>query len=152
MRRRTIMNNAIKYEFRGFRILKIDYNRIKDQPITSFSMGTKKNRYDENAGIYELITEFEFNFGEEKSIIVFSSGFKIVDNSWVELMAEQVVVNELFKIAYPYFAQKIQAITSDFRAGVVLPVFDMKRFDFTKKIVFNLGRSENKKAETEEIN
>ena len=146
------MNNAIKYEFRGFRVIKIDYNRIKDQPMTSFTMGTRKNHWDEQSGIYELITEFEFNFGEEKSLIAFSSGFRIVDKSWVELMAEQVVVNELFKIAYPYFAQKIQAITSDFRAGVVLPVFDMKRFDFTKKIVINLGRPENKKAETEEIN
>lgn len=149
------MNNAIKYEFRGFRILKIDYTRLKDQPITSFSMGSKKNRWDENTGIYELITEFEFNFGDEKSIIVFSSGFKIIDKSWVELMAEQVIVNELFKIVYPYMAQKIQAITSDFRPGMVLPVFDMKKFDFTKKIVFNLNRPQPNNSENnsnEEVN
>ena len=38
-------------------------------------------------------------------------------------------------------AQKIQAITSDFRPGFVMPVFDMKKFDFSKKIVFNLNRN-----------
>lgn len=135
------MNTPVKYEFRGFRILKIDYTRIKDQPIISFSMGSKKNRYDEQNGIYELITEFEFTFGEEKSVMVFSSGYKIIDAEWLELMAEQTIINELFKISYPYMAQKIQAITSDFRPGFVMPVFDMKKFDFSKKIVFNLNRN-----------
>lgn len=146
------MNNTIKYEFRGFRILKIDYNRLKDQPILAFSMGSRKNRWDPSTGIYEMITEFEFTFGEEKSVILFSAGFKILDEEWINLMAEQVVINELFKTAFPYMSQKIQVITSDFRPGLVLPVFDMKRFDFTKKIVFNLGRPEVNKTDNESVN
>ena len=146
------LNTNIKYEFRGFRILKIDYNRIKDQPIVSFTMGTKKNRYDEKTGIYELVTEFEFNFGAEKSIIAFSSGYKIIDLEWLDLMAEQTVVNDMFRVVYPFLAQKVQAITSDFRPGLILPVLDMKKFDFTRKIVFNLNRPQQPNVATEEIN
>ena len=113
-------------------------------------MGARKNRFDQASGIYELLTEFELVFGDEKCTIVFSSGFKIVEKAWIDLMAEQVVVNELFKTGYPYMAQKIQAITSDFRPGMVLPVLDFKKFDFTKKIVFNLNKPQQ--SSTEEIN
>jgi hypothetical protein len=70
-------------------------------------------------------------------------------------MAEQTVVNELFRTVFPYLTQKLQTITSDFRPGLVLPVFDMKKFDFTKKIIFNLNRVQPEKqnnSSNEEIN
>lgn len=149
------MLNAIKYEFRGFRTIKIDYTRLKDQPLVSFTIGTKKNQWDEKNGIYELVTEFELMFGDEKTLVVFSSGFKIIDLEWLDLMAEQTVVNELFRTVFPYLTQKLQTITSDFRPGLVLPVFDMKKFDFTKKIIFNLNRVQPEKqnnSSNEEIN
>jgi len=138
------MTNTIKYEFRGFRLLKADYIRLKDLPISSFSIGGRKNQWDEKNGIYEIVTELELHFGDEKSLFAFSAGFKIVDLEWIELMAEQTVVNDLFRTFYPYLAAKVQAITSDFRPGFVLPTFDMKKFDFTKKIIFNLGKPQDK--------
>ena len=145
------MNNiAIKYEFRGYRILKIDYLRLKDQPMSSFTIGVKKNLWDPKTGIYELVSELELYFGEEKSVVVFSIGYKIIDIEWLELMAEQTIVNELFRTGFPYVSQKIQTITSDFRPGIILPVLDLKKFDFTKKIVFNLNRVPVNQQKTEE--
>ena len=67
-------------------------------------------------------------------------------------MAEQTVVNDMFRVVYPFLAQKVQAITSDFRPGLILPVLDMKKFDFTRKIVFNLNRPQQPNVTTEEIN
>ena len=65
-------------------------------------------------------------------------------------MAEQTIVNELFRTGFPYVSQKIQTITSDFRPGIILPVLDLKKFDFTKKIVFNLNRVPVNQQKTEE--
>jgi hypothetical protein len=138
----------VKYEFRGYRLLKCDYNRIKDQPITSFSVICKKNLFDKNTGIYEIVTEFELVFGEEKSLIVFAAGFKINELEWLELTPEAVVVNDFFRIAYPFFTAKVQAYTSDFRPGFMLPALDFRKFDFTKRIGMSFSRVPNDNGNT----
>ena len=133
-------NNALKYDFRGYKILKGVINRLEDKPITSFSIGCQKPRYDDKNQIYEIITEISIKFGEEDCVFLFSSGFKINDLEWLEVMAEQTIVNELFRIAYPFFVSKIHDITADFRPGFIIPIVDLAKIDFTKKVVFNLNR------------
>ena len=133
-------NNLIKYEFRGYKIVKGVINRVDEKPIASFSMGCQKPRYDEKTQIYEILSEFSLKFGEEESVFLFSAGFKINDLEWLEIMAEQTVVNELFRIAYPFFVAKIHDITTDFRPGFIIPIVDLAKIDFTKKVVFNLNR------------
>lgn len=133
-------NNVLKYDFRGYKIVKGVINRVEDKPITAFSIGCQKPRYDEKTHIYEILSEISVKFGEEESVFLFSAGFKINDLEWLEVMAEQTVVNELFRIAYPFFVAKISDITADFRPGFVIPVVDLGKIDFTKKVVFNLNR------------
>ena len=137
------MQNTAKFDFRGYRLLKATLTRIKDKPIASFSLYSQKGVYNEENKIFEMITEVTINFGEENNIFVFSSGYKINDLQWYEVMAEQTIVNELFKVVFPFIREKICSFTSDFRPGIMLPVFDLDSFDVTKKIVFNLNKPEN---------
>ena len=134
------MENAIgfKYEFRGYRLLKASIDRYSDKPLKNFTIRTRKNTYDEKNHIYETVTEITILFGDETSKYVFSSGFLIHDLEWLEVMAEQTVLNELFAVSFPYFRSKISEFTSDFRPGFMIPTFDLSRIDFTKSVTFNL--------------
>ena len=50
------MKNNAKYDFRGYRLLKSTYSRVKDSPITSFSLLTQKGIYNEENQIFEIIS------------------------------------------------------------------------------------------------
>ena len=90
------MQGVSKYDFRGYRLLKATVSRVKDKPITSFSLFSQKGVYNEENKIFELISEISVTFGEEVNVFVFSAGFKINDAEWYEVMAEQTVINEFF--------------------------------------------------------
>ena len=49
------MQNMTTYDFRGFRLLKANYSRIKDKPFNSFSLYVQKGIYSEETKIYENI-------------------------------------------------------------------------------------------------
>lgn len=136
------MQNIAKYDFRGYRLLKASLSRIKDKPVNSFTLFCQKGAYSEETNIYEIITEVTVTFGDETNILVFSAGFKINDLEWLEVMAEQTVVNELLGVAFPFIRAKVFEFTADFRPGFMMPIIDVKKFDLTKKIVFNLNKSE----------
>lgn len=134
------MNNPVnlKYEFRGFRLLKASIDRMGDKPLKSFNIQARKKVYDNKNSIYELVVEININFGDEVSNYLFSAGFKINDLEWLEVMADQTVINELFQVVFPYLREKISEFTSDFRPGFLIPTFDFRQFDFSKSINFNL--------------
>ena len=136
------MQNLPKYDFRGFRLLKANINRVKDSTLTSFSLFAQKGVYNEENKIYELISEITVTFGEEVNVFVFSAGFKINDPEWLEVMAEQTIITEFFTILYPFVREKIFAFTSDFRPGFMLPIIEIRRLDMTKKVTFNLNKVE----------
>lgn len=136
------MQNLPKYDFRGYRLLRANLNRIKDKPITNFTLLCQKGVYNEENQIFEIISEITVTFGDEVNVFVFSAGFKINDLEWLEVMAEQTVVNELFNVSFPFFREKVFEFTSDFRPGFMMPIIDFSKFDITKKTVFNLNRSE----------
>lgn len=136
------MQNITKYDFRGFRLLKANLSRIKDKPITSFTLYSQKGVYNEENQIYELITEVTITFGDEVNVFVFSSGYKINDLEWLEVMADQTVINELLRVVFPFIREKISQFTSDFRPGFMIPIIDLAKFDLTKKVVFNLNKVE----------
>ena len=89
------MQNLPKYDFRGFRLLKANVNRVKDSQLTSFSLFAQKGVYNEENKIYELISEITVTFGEEVNVFVFSAGFKINDPEWLEVMAEQTILGAI---------------------------------------------------------
>ena len=131
--------NAIsKYEFRGYRLLQAKFERMNDGPLKSFQITARKKIYDEKNQIFETITEINITFGTETSNFLFSAGFKINDLEWLEVMAEQTIVNELFQVSFPFIREKISEFTADFRPGFMIPTFDFRRFDVTKVINFNL--------------
>ena len=131
-----------KYDFRGYRLLKANISRVKDKAITNFTLFCQKGVYNEENQIFEIISEVTVTFGDEVNVLVFSSGFKINDLEWLEVMAEQTVVNELFRVTFPFVREKVFNFTSDFRPGFMIPVMDLEKFDLTKKIVFNLNKNE----------
>lgn len=134
------MNNPVnlKYEFRGFRLLKADFTKIKDGPLKSFTINSRKQIYDEKNQIFEILVDISLTFGDEVSKFLFSSGFKIIDLEWLEVMAEPTIINDLFAVVFPFIRSKIFDFTSDFRPGFLMPAFDVKQFDFTKNVNFNL--------------
>ena len=136
------MQNFPKYDFRGYRLLKANYSRVKDKPINSFSLFSQKGVYNEENHIYELITEVTVTFTDEVNVFVFSSGYKINDLEWLEVMADQTVINELFSTVFPFIREKVFEFTSDFRPGFMIPVLDITKFDLSKKVVFNLNKVE----------
>ena len=137
-----MQQNVSKYDFRGYRLLKATISRVKDKPVNAFSLFSQKGIYNEEAQIFETITEISVTFGDEVCVFVFSAGFKINDLEWYEVMAEQTIINELFALVYPFLREKICQFTSDFRPGFMLPVVDCYKFDFTKKVIFNLNKPE----------
>ena len=76
------------------------------------------------------------------NVFVFSAGFRVNDTEWLEVMAEQTVISEVFTILYPFLREKIFAYTSDFRPGFMLPILEAGKLDLTKKITFNLNKVE----------
>ena len=107
------MQNFPKYDFRGYRLLKANLSRVKDKQITSFSLFSQKGVYNEENHIYELITEVTVTFTDEVNVFVFSSGYKINDLEWLEVMAEQTVINELFSVVFPFIRSKIFEFTGN---------------------------------------
>ena len=136
------MNKLAKYEFRGFKLLKANLSHTKESPLSSFTIVAQKANYFEDSHIYELFSEITFNYGDEANACLFSIGFMINDLEWLEVMAEQTVVNELHKIAFPFLRSKVFEYTTDLRHGVLLPVIDFSNIDVTKKIVFNINKVE----------
>jgi hypothetical protein len=136
------MQNFPKYDFRGYRLLKANLSRVKDKQITSVSLFSQKGVYNEENHIYELITEVTVTFTDEVNVFVFSSGYKINDLEWLEVMADQTVINELFSTVFPFIREKVFEFTSDFRPGFMIPVLDITKFDLSKKVVFNLNKVE----------
>ena len=136
------MQNIVKFDFRGFRLLKANYSRVKDKPINSFTLFVQKGVYNEENKIYEILSEITLNFGDETCVFAFSAGYKVNDLEWLEVMAEQTVLNELFKVVFPFLREKIFQFTSDFRPGIMLPIIDFTHLDVTKKIIFNLNKPE----------
>ena len=136
------MKNMSKYDFRGYRLLKSNYSRLKDAAVTSFTLLSQKGVYSAENQIFEIISEITVTFGDELNVFVFSAGFKINDSEWLEVMAEQTVVNELFRCVFPFFREKVFNFTSDFRPGILLPVINLTDIDVTKKVIFNLNKPE----------
>ena len=64
------------------------------------------------------------------------------DLEWLEVMADQTVINEFFKVFFPFLREKVFAFTSDFRPGFMIPILDVSKFDISKKVVFNLNKVE----------
>ena len=131
-----------KYDFRGYRLLKANISRVKDKAITNFTLFCQKGVYNEENQIFEIISEVTVTFGDEVNVLVFSSGFKINDLEWLEVMADQTVINELFATVFPFIREKVFEFTSDFRPGFMIPVLDITKFDLSKKVVFNLNKVE----------
>lgn len=136
------MNKISKFDFKGYKLLKANFSHTTEAPVTSFTLLAQKANYLESNRIYELLAEITYTYGEEMNACLFSVGFQINDLEWLEVMAEQTVVNELFRIAFPFLRAKIVEFTSDFRQGLLLPVIDLTNFDVTKKIVFNINKVE----------
>ena len=136
------MQNLPKYDFRGFRLLKANISRVKDKTVNAFTLFSQKGVYNEENKIYELITEVTITFGDEVNVFVFSAGFKINDIEWLEVMAEQTIISEFFSVVFPFIREKVFDFTSDFRPGFMIPIIDVKRFDLTKKVIFNLNKAE----------
>ena len=136
------MQNLPKYDFRGFRLLKANISRVKDKTVNAFTLFSQKGVYNEENKIYELITEVTITFGDEVNVFVFSAGFKINDIEWLEVMAEQTIISEFFSVVFPFIREKVFDFTSDFRPGFMMPIIDVKRFDLTKKVIFNLNKAE----------
>ena len=137
------MVQGSKFDFKGFKLLKASFSHLKDKPVTTFTIASKKGFYNEKNHIYEILTEITFNYEDEVNVCLFSAGFLINDLDWLEVMAEETVVNELFRIAFPYFRGKITDFTQDVRQGFLLPIIDFSNFDVTKKMVFNLNKTES---------
>ena len=136
------MNKIAKYEFRGFKLLKANLSHTKELPISSFTIVAQKGNYFEDNHIYELFSEITFNYGDETNACLFSIGFLINDLEWLEVMAESTVVNELYRQAFPFLRAKISEYTSDLRPGFLLPILDLNKFDVTKKIIFNVNKTD----------
>ena len=137
------MKVTSKFDFKGFKILKANLSHVKDKQITSFTIFAQKANYNEENHIFEIISEITFNYDDETNACLFSAGYLINDLEWLEIMAEQTVINEMFRIVFPYIRTKIQEFTSDLRPGFMLPIIEFSNLDVTRKIVFNLNKVEN---------
>ena len=133
-----------KYNFKGFKLLKANLSHLKELPVSSFTLFAQKGNYNEKHHIYELLIEVSYSFGDEMNVFLFSTGFIIEDLQWLEIMADQTVVNELFGVAFPFIRERIYNFTSDIRPGFLMPTVDLKNFDITKKVVFNVTKVESK--------
>ena len=136
------MKVTAKYDFKGFKILKANISHVQDKQITSFTIFAQKGKYNSDNNIYEILSEVTFNYGDEINVCLISAGFLINDLDWLEIMAESTVVNELFRVLFPYIRAKIQEFTTDVRPGFMLPIIDFNTLDVTRKVIFNLNKSE----------
>lgn len=124
------MNNIEKYELRGFMLSKAVY-KGSFEPLRSVAFIAKKHAFDEKEKIFEINIQINLKFGEETSMFEFLSAYKVNDLEWLEVMAEQTVINEFFRSIYPFLREKIYAYTSGSRPGILLPVADLKNADVT---------------------
>ena len=136
------MQNISKFEFRGFKLLKANLTHTKESPVTSFTLVAQKANYLESNHVFELLSEITFSYGDEVNACLFSIGFVVNDLEWLEVMAESTVVNEMYRVAFPFLRAKILEFTTDFRQGLLLPIIDFSKFDITKKIIFNINKVE----------
>ena len=137
------MKQTSKFDFKGYKVLKANLSHVHDRQINSFTIFAQKGNFNEEHRIFELISEITFNYGEETNVCLFSAGFLINDLEWLEIMAESTVINELFKIVFPYIRAKIQEFTTDLRPGFMLPIIEFSNLDVTRKIIFNLNKPES---------
>lgn len=123
------------FNFLGYNIQKINYERIGDDEISELEISISSSSYDKDSNIYLLTLDIALNFKTSKNNIIRVLGaFKINE---IGVLENENNIRSIFSATlYPFVRNLIYTISSDDRTPLMLPAVDLRHIDVSKKIIF----------------
>lgn len=130
--------NKPVYEFLGYKLLKVKFNRYNDEKLGMFSFKITDRNYNNDDNVYSFCVSVKLDFKDnEKSDFVFLTAFLINNIEWYNSLEDNMRDSMFFSIVFPFVRQKINEFCDDSRDLVRLPIVNLKNVCLDQEVVFS---------------
>lgn len=134
-----MIKNKPVYEFLGYKLLKVRFNRYTDDNLEKFSFMILDKNYNEENNVYSFCINVMLKFkNNDESNFTFLTAFLINDKEWFLSLDSNLRDSMLFSIVFPFVRQKINELCDDSREATRLPIINLKNSRLDKEVTFSL--------------
>ena len=127
------------YDFLGYKLLKVIFNRYNDEKLLRFSFKVTDQYNNEKDNEYSFCINTKLTFKEnEESSFIFLSAFHINDINWYKELDEGFRDSLFFSVVFPFIRQKINEFCDDSREAIKIPIVNLKNTNLKKEVIFEL--------------
>ena len=133
-----MIGNKPVYEFLGYKLLKVNFNRYNDEKLSKFSFKIINRNYNNEDNVYSFCVSVNLDFRDnEESNFIFLTAFLINDIKWYSSLENNIRDSMFFSIVFPFIRQKINEFCDDSRELVRLPIVNLKNICLDQEVVFS---------------
>jgi hypothetical protein len=130
-------NSKPVYDFLGYKLLKVMFNRYNDEKLEKFSFIVTDQHFNNNVFSFCVNTKLFFKDNDESNFI-FLSAFYINDLDWYNELDNNMRDSMFFSIVFPFIRQKINEFCDDSRETIKLPIINLKHTRLDKEVIFEI--------------
>lgn len=133
-----MIGNKPVYEFLGYKLLKVNFNRYNDEKLSKFSFKIINRNYNNEDNVYSFCVSVNLDFRDnEESNFIFLTAFLINDIKWYSSLENNIRDSMFFSIVFPFIRQKINEFCDDSRELVRLPIVNLKNICLDQEVVLS---------------
>lgn len=133
-----MIGNKPVYEFLGYKLLKVNFNRYNDEKLSKFSFKIINRNYNNEDNVYSFCVSVNLDFKDnEESNFIFLTAFLINDIKWYSSLDNNIRDSMFFSIVFPFIRQKINEFCDDSRELVRLPIVNLKNICLDQEVVLS---------------
>lgn len=133
-----MIGNKPVYEFLGYKLLKVNFNRYNDEKLSKFSFKIINRNYNNEDNVYSFCVSVNLDFKDnEESNFIFLTAFLINDIKWYSSLENNIRDSMFFSIVFPFIRQKINEFCDDSRELVRLPIVNLKNICLDQEVVLS---------------
>lgn len=133
-----MIENKPVYEFLGYKLLKVNFNRYNDEKLSKFSFKIINRNYNNEDNVYSFCVSVNLDFRDnEESNFIFLTAFLINDIKWYSSLENNIRDSMFFSIVFPFIRQKINEFCDDSRELVRLPIVNLKNICLDQEVVLS---------------
>lgn len=133
-----MIGNKPVYEFLGYKLLKVNFNRYNEEKLSKFSFKIINRNYNNEDNVYSFCVSVNLDFKDnEESNFIFLTAFLINDIKWYSSLENNIRDSMFFSIVFPFIRQKINEFCDDSRELVRLPIVNLKNICLDQEVVLS---------------
>lgn len=137
----AVQFNKPVYDFLGYKLIKVNFNRLNDGLLEKFSISISNSDIDDNSKIYSFFINVTMYFKDNvESKFEFLTAFLINDMEWFNSLNSTFRDSMFFSVVFPFIRQKINELCDDSRESVKIPIVNLKNTNLCKEVVFILNK------------